>query len=277
MKNRVIIILVACLMACSVIGICFATYYVNAQKSIVISTGNSKTLKITASTDGGALNPDHPVTYDVLLDVGDPGDYDAYAGLQGKFYITVTDNDLTDVTTITMYDGLTDYNLSQMEEGIYYNLEDLPQILVITFSVSDEHFDITVAEQQIEITMYWDFVEWAPSSGTGYLLGTYGEINNVWAPTYECRTFVKDPAFTGDNGATTNYAELLDIELKQGDVIKAYVAGWGENCWFTWDGANGCGELDTNGNLIIGSDGTYSIYLKAVSETVHLAYIAKNP
>ncbi|MBR7177156.1 MAG: hypothetical protein IKD26_02980, partial [Clostridia bacterium] len=266
-------------MACSVIGICFATYYVNAQKSIVISTGNSKTLTITAYKDGGALSPEHPVTYNVTLDVpkDDLGGYSAYAGLQGKFYITVnTTNELTAATTITMSDGgLTPYDLSQMKAGIFYNLEDLPQFLVITFSVED--FNITIAEQQIEITMYWDFVEWAPSSGTGYLLGTYGEINNVWAPTYECRTFVKDPAFTGDNGATTNYAELLDIELKQGDVIKAYVAGWGENCWFTWDGANGCGELDTNGNLIIGSDGTYSIYLKAVSETVHLAYIAKNP
>ena len=156
MKNRVIIILVACLMACSVIGICFATYYVNAQKSIVISTGNSKTLTITASTDGGALNPDHPVTYDVVLDVpkDDLGGYSAYAGLQGKFHITVdTDNALTDVTTITMSDGgLTPYDRSDMEEGVFYNLVDLPQILVITFSVSELNFDITVAEQEIEIT-----------------------------------------------------------------------------------------------------------------------------
>lgn len=269
MKNRVIIILVACLMACSVIGICFATYYVNAQKSIVISTGNSKTLTIDATPYGEALSPDHPVTYNVELDVGNTGDYDAYAGLQGKFYITVTDNDLTDVTTITMFDGLDDYNRADMEEGIFYNLEYLPQILVITFSVSELNFDITVAEQEIEITMYWDFVEWAPSAGSSYLLGTYGNLENVWAPTYECTTLGADPQ--GEN-----YAEIEGLALEAGDIIKGYVAGWGENCWFTWAGYNGCGSLDTNGNLIIGSNGTYSIYLKAVSETEHLAYIVKN-
>ncbi|MBQ2710603.1 MAG: hypothetical protein IJF66_01510 [Clostridia bacterium] len=272
MKNRVIIILVACLMACSVIGICFATYYVNAQKSIVISTGNSKTLTITASTDGGALNPEHPVTYDVILDVpkDDLGGYSAYAGLQGKFYIEVNStNALTEVTTITMYDGLTDYNLSQMEEGIYYNLEDLPQILVITFSVED--FNITIAEQEIEITMYWDFVEWAPSAGSTYLLGTYGNLENVWAPTYECTTLGADPD-------EVNYAEIEGLALEAGDIIKLYVQGWDDASWISWktDAASlgNWAEYDVNGNLVIKEAGTYNIYLS--TSDGNGAYVTKD-
>lgn len=260
MKNRVIIILVACLMACSVIGICFATYYVNAQKSIVISTGNSKTLTITASKVGGALNPENPVTYNVVLDVpkDDLGGYSAYAGLQGKFYITVTDNELTAVTTITMNDGSTDYNLSQMEAGILYNLVDLPQELSITFSVLAKDFDITVAEKQIEITMHWDFVEWAPSAGSTYLLGTYGNLENVWAPTYECTTLGADPD-------EENYAEIEGLALEAGDIIKLYVQGWSDASWIPWktDVANldDWAEYDVDGNLVIKEAGTYNIYL----------------
>ena len=140
---------------------------------------------------------------------------------------------------------------------------------MISFSVED--FNITIAEQDIEITMYWDFVEWAPSAGSTYLLGTYGNLENVWAPTYECTTLGADPD-------EVNYAEIEGLALEAGDIIKLYVQGWDDASWISWktDAASlgNWAEYDVNGNLVIKEAGTYNIYLS--TSDGNGAYVTKD-
>ena len=260
--KKVLVIVIATILALSVIGTCFALYKSNATaRNITLTTGDAVTLSIaTGDLAKGGISPDHPTaTYSVTLQSSSTV---SDASVYGKFTVATSGtlaNHLTVSTTINT-EAKDD---AALKTGVHFALNALPTTFTLTFTFDFSDVDFySVAETVVaNVTLSWVIDSsytgtYKPVTGSYYLVG---KINGKesWAPASSNHMFttaVADP---------NNKAEKLGIELSAGDTVKIKK----DTTWYgNWKDYETIGTLDSNGNLVITAAGTYNFYLNQSDE-----------
>ncbi|MBQ9145278.1 MAG: hypothetical protein IJX70_02270 [Clostridia bacterium] len=260
--KKIIILVIAIVLALSVVGTCFALYKINAEdRTISLTTGDAITLVISAGDFGDVrLSPGcAPVTKSVTLNVNKSV---SDAGMYGKFKVEIS-GALENYITVDATGGITKDDAA-LKEGVHYALTDLPTTFELRFTftaTADEFFGL--AEGNATVRLTWVIDEsytgpYTPKAGY-YLVGKLNGGAENWAPSADTYHF----ATAGIEA--TNKAELKNVSLKAGDIVK--IKDHLNDVWYgNWKDYTAIGSLDANGNLVIKADGTYSFYLNSADE-----------
>ena len=268
--KKVLVIVIATILALSVIGTCFALYKINAtDRNITLTTGDAVTLSIAAGDLAEVgISPDHTTaTYSVTLQSSTTVDD---ASVYGKFTVATSGTLANYLTVSTTIDEVARDDAA-LKTGIHYALNDLPTTFILTFTFDFSDIDFyTVAETVANVTLSWVIDEsytgpYTPTEGAYYLVGKINGSES-WAPVSD------DHMFTTDVADAANKAELVEIELKAGDTVKIKNGATWYPEWGNWKDYAASGTIDTNQNLVITADGTYSFYLNQSNEV----YVVKN-
>ncbi len=266
--KKVLVIVIATILALSVIGTCFALYKINAtDRNITLTTGDSVTLSIAADDLAEVgISPDHTTaTYNVTLESSSTV---SDASVYGKFTVA-TSGPLANYLKVSTTIGEVERDDAALKTGIHYALNALPTTFTLTFTFDFSDIDFyTVAETVADVTLSWVIDSsytgpYTPVVGGYYLVG---DINGQesWGPASAAHLFNT----TGID--PLNKAELEGIELSAGDTVKIKKdATWYGN----WKNYETIGTLDANGNLVITEAGTYSFYLNQ-SDEIHVVKTA---
>lgn len=260
--KKVLVIVIATILALSVIGTCFALYKINAtDRDITLTTGDAITLSIEAGDLAATgLSPDNTTaTYNVTLTSSSTV---SDASVYGKFSVAMS-GDLASYITVETNIGGTDYDNAALAGGVHYALNDLPTTFTLTFkfNIGDNNF-ADIAEKVAHVVLSWVIDDtytgaYTPVEGGYYLVG---KINGTesWAPASADHLFA-----TQGLSDPLNKAELKGIALNAGDAVKIKC----DDTWYgNWKNYTTIGTLDANGNLVITAAGTYSFYLNTDNE-----------
>ena len=262
--KKVLVIVIATILALSVIGTCFALYKINAtDRNITLTTGDAVTLSIAADplAEGGISPTKTTATYSVTLQSSTNVDD---ASVYGKFTVATSGTLANYLTVSTTIDEVARDDAA-LKTGIHYALNDLPTTFTLTFTFDFSGIDFySVAETVADVTLSWVIDEsytgpYTPTEGAYYLVGKINGSES-WAPasdTHKFTTAVADP---------NNKAELVKIDLKAGDTVKIKNGATWYPEWGNWKEYAESGTIDTNQNLVITADGKYSFYLNQSNE-----------
>lgn len=262
--KKVLVIVIATILALSVIGTCFALYKINAtDRNITLTTGDAVTLSIAAGDLAEVgISPDHTTaTYNVTLQSSSTV---SDASVYGKFTVATSGTLANYLTVSTTIDEVARDDAA-LRAGIHYALNDLPTTFTLTFTFDFSGIDFyTVAETVANVTLSWVIDSsytgpYTPVVGGYYLVGNING-NESWGPASADHLFD-----TADIDAL-NKAELEGIALSAGDTVKIKK----DSTWYgNWKEYETIGTLDANGNLVITAAGTYSFYLNQ-SDEIHV-------
>ena len=260
--KKVLVIVIATILALSVIGTCFALYKINAtDRNITLTTGDAVTLSIAAGDLAEVgISPDHTTaTYNVTLQSSSTV---SDASVYGKFTVA-TSGTLANYLKVSTTINTEAKDDAALKAGVHYALNALPTTFTLTFTFDFSDVDFyTVAETVANVTLSWVIdpsYPYTPVVGGYYLVG---KINGKqsWGPASA------DHLFDTAEIDPLNKAELEGIALSAGDTVKIKKdATWYGN----WKEYATIGTLDPNGNLVITADGTYSFYLNQ-SDEIHV-------
>ncbi len=271
MKKKLIVIVIAVVLVAAMVGTCFALYTRNADtRRVTLSTGDFVSLSIggaAANFSLTGLSPDHDVTLGVTLNATNTNL--AEDGVCGKFTVAISG---TGAANVSVSAAGTDknstavaYNNAALTAGQQIDLDDIPTNLTLTFKMSE--ISLATAEQELTITLSWiidESTQWSVNADAYYVNGTYNGKTN-WSPVNGSWILSETPN-DGDCAKGT-------FTFAVGDTIKC-VKGDNDH-WFDWqDEATSDFEYN-NGNLVIKTAGSYTIFLK-YDNFVNKAYIQKN-
>lgn len=262
--KKVLVIVIATILALSVIGTCFALYKINAtDRNITLTTGDAVTLSIAAGDLAEVgISPDHTTaTYNVTLQSSSTV---SDASVYGKFTVATSGTLANYLTVSTTIDEVARDDAA-LRAGVHYALNDLPTTFTLTFTFDFSDIDFyTVAETVANVTLSWVIDSsytgpYTPVANGYYLVGVING-NESWGPASA------DHLFDTADIDPLNKAELEGIALSAGDTVKIKQdATWYGN----WKEYATIGTLDPNGNLVITAAGTYSFYLNQ-SDEIHV-------
>ena len=261
--KKVLVIVIATILALSVIGTCFALYKINAtDRNITLTTGDAVTLSIAAGDLAEVgISPDHTTaTYNVKLESSSTV---SDASVYGKFTVA-TSGTLANYLKVSTTINTEEKDDAALKKGVYYALNALPTTFTLTFTFDFSGIDFyTVAETVANVTLSWVIDSsytgtYKPVTGGYYLVG---KINGKesWAPASD------DHKFTTAVADPKNKAEL-EIALSAGDTVKIKNGATWYPEWGNWKDYETIGTLDSNGNLVITAAGTYNFYLNQSNE-----------
>ena len=264
--KKVLVIVIATILALSVIGTCFALYKINAtDRNITLTTGDAVTLSIAAGdlAEVGISPEKTTVTYSVTLQSSTTVDD---ASVYGKFTVA-TSGTLANYLKVSTTINTEEKDDAALKTGVHYALNALPTTFTLTFTFDFSEIDFySVAETVANVTLSWVIdpsYPYTPVADSYYLVGKING-NESWGPASD------DHMFTTDVADPMNKAELTEIELKAGDTVKIKKdATWYGN----WKDYETIGTLDSNQNLVITAAGKYSFYLNQ-SDEVYVRKIA---
>lgn len=264
--KKVLVIVIATILALSVIGTCFALYKINAtDRNITLTTGDAVTLSIAAGDLAEVgISPDHTTaTYNVTLQSSSTV---SDASVYGKFTVA-TSGTLANYLTVSTTIAEVERDDAALKTGIHYALNALPTTFTLTFTFDFSDVDFyTIAETVANVTLSWVIDSsytgpYTPVVGGYYLVGKING-NESWGPASANHLFNTDE----NEIDALNKAELEGIALSAGDTVKIKKdATWYGN----WKEYATIGTLDANGNLVITAAGTYSFYLNQ-SDEIHV-------
>lgn len=275
-KSRILVSLLAFVLAVSVVGGCFALYIVNAtERNITIGTGDAITLAIgnapVAAITG--LNPTNPVTCTINLQSSAVGAITE--DVQGKFYVEVATGTYSTYlkvnAVVTEKDGITKHDvdhdeLTSASAGYTCKLADLPETVKLTFSlegITGAAF-LAIAEQDATVTLHWvidDSYEstWVIDANSYYLVGNIGGFD-LWTPNSD--------TYKLSLNTESDYEEymIMNVYLTTTDEFKIYKQngniwrdGLEDQVYAVYTGGWGS-------NLRVKADGYYNIYMKVAAE-----------
>lgn len=263
--KKVLVIVIATILAISVIGTCFALYKINAtDRNITLTTGDAVTLSIAAGDLAEVgISPDKTTaTYNVTLQSSSTV---ADASKYGKFTVA-TSGTLANYMTVSATIANVAKDDAALKAGIHYALNDLPTSFTLTFTFNFADVDFsTIAETAASVKLSWVIDDnyagdFTADPNAYYLVGKIGETE-AWAPISTSPKFKTEGLSSADNKA-----ELINMTLSAGDTVKIK-QGPGKDGWFgNWKNIATIGTTDGNGNLVIKEAGTYNFYLNNSDE-----------
>lgn len=262
--KKVLVIVIATILALSVIGTCFALYKINAtDRNITLTTGDAVTLSIAAGDlEEVGISPEKTtVTYSVTLQSSTTVDD---ASVYGKFTVA-TSGTLANCLKVSTTIAEVEKDDAALKKGVHYALNALPTTFTLTFTFDFSDVDFyDFAETVANVTLSWVIDEsytgsYKPTEGAYYLVGKINGSES-WAPASD------DHMFTTEVADTKNKAELVGIELEAGDTVKIKNGATWYPEWGNWKEYAESGTIDTNQNLVITADGKYSFYLNQSNE-----------
>ncbi|MBQ7914983.1 MAG: hypothetical protein IJZ28_02450 [Clostridia bacterium] len=274
-KSRILVSLLAFVLAVSVVGGCFALYIVNAtDRNITIGTGDAITLAIGNAPEAAitGLNPTNPVTCTINLQSSAVGAITE--DVQGKFYVEVATGTYSTYlkvnALVTEKDGITEHNVAHDDltsVGYTCKLADLPETVKLTFSlegIAGADF-LAIADQTATVTLHWEIDDsyestWEIDADAYYLVGNIGGFD-LWTPNSDTYKLSLNTESAYEEYMIMNVYLTTTDEFKiykqngniwrdglEDDVVDAeYVGGWASN-------------------LRVKANGYYNIYLKVAVE-----------
>ncbi len=308
-KSRIMIMLLALVLAISVIGGCFALYVINADNiGITLTTGQSITLLwgdssgelngVVSPAWGDPSNTANVETWTLHLTTKSAVDD---ANEKGTFKISIAnDTENTEGTDIAslLKVSTSEYSDDQLKAGVQIGLKglkDTPKemVITVTFTGTAEDWD-KWAEQKAIITASWNIDTFEPVAGDWYLVG---KINGTesWTPhtssgvgLYKLDSnshSIDETLNTGDGVGenSDNRAQIESVYLKAQDAVKIFRYYQNGNLQSVYEGnfkgyngsvANLTAEMiDKDGNFVAPADGYYSFYVNANWE-IWISYTA---
>ena len=276
MTRKVIISIIAIVMCIGVIGGCFALYYTKgADKTVTISSSYSElnlvinnagnTAEQTAISLSGfsPASEDLTKTIDVTLAVDHPQLVD---GIQGNFkvaltgtlapYITTSVGTLASIGAENTSADITSEATSNAGKNIALSSTPVYVRLSFTLNTEAEGFNFaTLAESTASLTLSWTQVAgtvWTLDNDAYYLVGNIGGVDkwNVNATNQN--------VMLNDTTTDSNTAQKNSVSLTAGDKIKVRK---GDGTWINIAGDQPGYTYDGDGNYVVGTTGTYGIYV----------------
>ena len=266
--KKVLVIVIAAILALSVVGTCFALYKINAtDRNITLTTGDAVTLSLVGGDLAATgLSPNNATaTYNVTLQssstVTDASKY-------GKFTVAISGDLASHISVSSTIDEVARDDAA-LKAGIHYALNDLPTTFTLTFTFNLGVADFSdLAEKVANVTLSWviddEYTGDYDADENAYYL--VGDINGTekWAPASNDHKFA-----TENLSDVNNKAELVGVTLQAGDSVKILK---GATWYGNWKNYTEIGTLDANGNLVVTAAGKYSFYLNTSDEI----YVVKN-
>lgn len=268
MSKKLFVIVIAVVLAASIVGASFALYVKTAEKNVTIGY-DADAVSLTLSTNAASLTLDNlspsNTSKTITVSLGKTGATPA-ASMKGYFKIDILNvgaGDLAEAITasavVTHKAGAdpatTNLNQTQLTgTGYTCLLSDLPESIALTIALNTamEGFDFAnYAEEAIQIKLYW-----TPYDNTVYYLRS---ADTDWLPD-PTMVLVANPD-NADEVMITGVTLAANQEFKfthNGDWYGAAKAGEGNKALYN----------STTSNLYVAEAGTYSFYYDKTTNEV---------